>query len=355
MTYYLKSGNIFNVSSKEALDLHESLPIGTYTIGFNKETGRFFLSKIENFELKGKLYGNVTRHADRVLNTFAERSGSTGVMLSGTKGSGKTLLSKKIAIQGMEKGIPTIVINQPWCGEGFNAFIQQIDQPAIVIFDEFEKVYDREDQEKLLTLLDGVYPSKKLFMITCNDKWRVDQHMRNRPGRIYYMIDFEGLDQDFIRMYCNDNLLYKEHIDSICRIASLFDQFNFDMLKAMVEEINRYNETPHEVIKLLNTKPEFSSNVQYNVGLQINGIDIVPPELSDTTWSGNPLVGSVSIDYRVKTNDDDDEDAWFCAAFAPQDIKQVDPVTGKFVYVNSANERLVLSKVQKAEFNFAAF
>ena len=35
MTYFLKSGNTFRVSSKEAMDLHEHLPAGNYVIPLN--------------------------------------------------------------------------------------------------------------------------------------------------------------------------------------------------------------------------------------------------------------------------------------------------------------------------------
>ena len=85
----------------------------------------------------------------------------------------------------------------------------------MVLFDEFEKVYDSDEQEEMLTLLDGVFPSKKLFVLTCNDKWRVNQHMRNRPGRIFYMLDFTGLDEDFVVEYCHDNLKNLANIDGV--------------------------------------------------------------------------------------------------------------------------------------------
>lgn len=357
MTYFMKSGTRFNVSTKEAMDLHDHLPAGTYTVGFDKMAGCFYLSQIDNFEIKGKLYGNTTRHADRIIRTFLDRPNATGVMLTGEKGSGKTLLTKRIAVDAANQGIPTIVINQPWCGEEFNSFMQMIEQPTIVLFDEFEKVYDREDQEKMLTLLDGVYPSKKLFLLTCNDKWRVDSHMRNRPGRIFYMIDFKGLDADFIREYCNDMLKATQHIETICRIASVFDQFNFDMLKAMVEEMNRYDETPQEVMKLLNTRPEFSDESRYKVSLQVDGIDLEEKMIDGSEWHGNPMTGHVRIEYKKFNMDaiDDDGDVdfdWENAMFNPSDLKQVDASTNKFVFVNEDGERLVLTKVKERGYRY---
>jgi hypothetical protein len=356
MTYFLKSGNRFNVSTKESMDLHEDLPAGNYTVKFDKMANCFYLEQIDSFEIRGKIYGDTLRNTERILNTFHDRTASTGVMLNGEKGSGKTLLAKMLSVKGAERGVPTIVINEPWCGEGFNSFLQMIEQPTVILFDEFEKVYDRDDQEKMLTLLDGVYPSKKLFVITCNDKWRVNEHMRNRPGRIYYMMDFKGLEQDFIIEYCEDNLKAKEYIDSVCRIATMFDQFNFDMLKALVEEMNRYDETPQQAMRMLNAKPEFSSESRYKVTLQPKGLDIPEDYLDQTEWHGNPLTQLVSIDYKsfngaVDENGVEDFD-WEDCRFGQEDLKQIDSKTGKFVFINQAGDRVTLSKIKEQSYRY---
>ena len=356
MTYFMKSGTRFNVSTKEAMDLHEQLPVGNYTVKFDKMAGCFYLEQIESFEIKGKVYGDTTRTAERILNTFNDRTASTGVMLTGEKGSGKTLLAKMLAVRGADANVPTIVINEPWCGEGFNAFMQMIEQPTIILFDEFEKVYDKDDQEKMLTLLDGVYPSKKLFILTCNDKWRVDSHMRNRPGRIFYSLDFKGLEQDFIIEYCEDNLQNKGHIDNICKIAMMFSQFNFDMLKALVEEMNRYGETPQQALKMLNAKPEFSGESKYKVTLQPKGLDIDEKNLEQTEWQGNPLQSRVSLDYRDYTGEVDDngdrEWNWESCQFHNTDLKQIDSAAGKFVFINDDGDRVTLSRIKEKTFQY---
>lgn len=352
-SYFLKSGNTFKIADKESLDLHEKLPAGNYIVKTDM-FGNHFLETISDFEIKGKLYGNNTRHADRIINTFLDRPSATGVMLVGEKGSGKTLLTKTIAINAAEMGIPTIVINTSYSGDKFNSFLQSIEQPCIILFDEFEKVYDEDSQEEILTLLDGVFPSKKLFLLTANDKWRVDKHMRNRPGRLYYMIEFKGVEDSFIKEYCEDNLKNKSHINSICQVAAVFDKFNFDMLKAIVEEMNRYNESPQEVLKLINAKPEFGNRSKFDVKLQIDGKDVPAEDVEDDEINCNPISDKISISYKLPKPDTTDDDYnWFTVSFETSELKHVDAKTGTFVFLTEDNDRLLLTKKIEQHFEYA--
>jgi len=359
MSYFLKSGNTFRVSTKEAMDLHDQLPAGNYVVKEMPMDGPLYLEHIESFEIKGKRYGDLDKNTDRILNTFMNRSASTGVMLAGEKGSGKSLLAKNLAVEAAARyNIPCIVINAPWIGDKFNAFMQMIEQPCMVLFDEFEKVYDNDDQEKALTLLDGVFPSKKLFVLTCNDKWRVNQHMRNRPGRLFYMIDYKGLDTAFITEYCNDNLkpALQKHTDKLCQIASLFSQFNFDMLKATVEEMNRYDEAPEDALRMLNVKPEFDEGNKFDVKIIRHGEELKDDELESNQWSGNPLQSMVRVHYKKYEDEKDAEGDydwnWENINFTSADLTKIDSSAGKFVFVAKDGSTLVLNKVREKNFSY---
>lgn len=350
MAHFLKNGTSWRVSSKEAMNLHDTLPAGNYTVAVDM-MGNFYLEQIDSFEIPSKMYGNTLRHTDRIINSFWDRPQQTGVLLNGEKGSGKTLLAKNISAELAKQGIPTIVINRDWTGDGFFKLLQDIDQPCVVLFDEFEKVYDREKQEEILTLLDGVFGSKKLYILTVNDKWRVDSHMRNRPGRIFYLLDFKGLDQVFIREYCEDNLNAKQHIDQICSLTSLFGEFNFDMLKALVEEMNRYNETPSEALEMLNAKPEYDDGAKYEIVLINGGKELTKQAVSPDIWKGNPLaVKGINIEYDTDPNDDDAD--WADIRFTPENLINLNSQEGKFTF-ESKGARLILTRIREKTFDYS--
>lgn len=299
--YFLRNGPAFIPADEGALNLHDKLPGGTYLIKQMPMNGPLYFEQVENFQMPKKVYGNVAKRADRIITSFNERPLGTGVLLTGEKGSGKTLLAKVLSERlRVDANVPTIIINQPWLGDQFNQLIQTLQQPAVVLFDEFEKVYDHQKQQLVLTLLDGVFPSKKLFILTVNDEYRVNEHMRNRPGRLYYHVSYAGLETDFIRDYCADTLKDPTQTESVLKVATMFNAFNFDMLQALVEEMNRYEEPAYQALEMLNARPDSDRGGVYDVVVSIKGqkIKAQTPEV----WNGNPqFVGE--IDFGIQFED----------------------------------------------------
>ncbi len=263
MTYVIRMGSAYRMMSEQDIEICDKLPAKNYMVKQNPMSKEFYLEPVDDFVMPKKLYGDTIKKAKRILDTFKSRPLSTGVHLDGVKGSGKTLLAKVLSHDAQKEGIASIVINQPFCGDEFNSFIQSIDVPAIVIFDEFEKVYDYQTQNKVLTLFDGVYPTKKLFVLTTNDSHSVSSFLKNRPGRIYYAFKFDTLAQEFIEEYCRDNLVDQSQTESVLKYTSIFSFFNFDMLAAAVEEMNRYGEPLQEVLNYLNIVPENKASETY--------------------------------------------------------------------------------------------
>ena len=257
--HFLKTGSSFYPSTHaEVLD---KLPVGTYTV-MRDGNGNLFLYQTQGLIVGTKLYGDVEKRAQRVMDTFNDRDVNTGVLLQGDKGAGKTLFAKVLANYALANNMPVILVNQNHKGDGFNSLLQSIKIPCMVFFDEFEKVFsDTKDQNAMLTLFDGSVSSKKLFVVTCNDWMTVSDFMKNRPGRFFYNFIYEGLEEAFIRDYCEDVLEDKSQINAMVAFAASFKSFNFDILKAIVEEMNRYKEPLLTAVKYLNASPMDNRNI----------------------------------------------------------------------------------------------
>lgn len=249
-TVFNQMGTVFVPENTKEKTLHPLLPPGVYKVG--QSLSGFYLRESGGFSMPPKVYGDVKATSERVLKTFLDRPNNTGILLEGKKGSGKTLTAKQICIHGVQQGLPVIKVESSFSGPAFNDFIQSITQPCIMLLDEFEKTYDEDSQNALLTLLDGTVSTKKLFVLTCNSIGMISDYMLNRPGRIFYHLSYDGLSLNFIREYCEDNLVDKARIPGLLMVAGTFRDFTFDALKAMVEEMNRYKETAIEVMNVLN-------------------------------------------------------------------------------------------------------
>lgn len=348
MSFYLKKGQTFWPTPEGAIDLRDTLPVGTYTVRVSVEG--FYLQESDDFALNGKIYGKAPRQADRILATFMDRPNTTGVLLNGEKGSGKTMLAKIISQKAAEMGISTLIVNTSFNGDGFNSFMQSITEPVIVIFDEFEKVYDDKEQEAILTLMDGVYPSKKMFILTVNDKYKVNSHMRNRPGRIFYMIEYKGLDSEFIEEYCRDNLKNQAYVTQVSRLTLLFDSFNFDMLKALVEEMNRYNESPQQAMEMLNAKPYDAGSIRHNVEVFMGGKKLDQSQVYPSVIRGNPIAHE-ELEFSVDPDPSNDESERFDLEINQHMLKKIDPDAGTFTYVvNEGQPNMVVLQITRESF-----
>lgn len=298
-TKFQKHGSIYRLHKDEDLVVTEKLETGIYTVGVIPETGELFLQlDRSSYKEPKELFGDISARANRILNTFHSRPEATGVLLAGEKGCGKTLLAKLISARA---DMPTIIINSPLRGPGFNQFIAAIDQPAIIIFDEFEKVYREEKdddgdsretvQTELLTLLDGAYPTKKLFILTVNDPKQISKYMLNRPGRLFYSLEYSGLDENFIRDYCSKKLNNQEYTEQVVIYSNLVLAFNFDMLAAIVEEMNRYGESCWDVVELLNVRG--TGGVSYSVEVTFNEEAV---RLHTCAKRANPIKDSIQVE-----------------------------------------------------------
>lgn len=125
---------------------------GVYTLLYNNQ-GPLLKRESDNFNLPTKIYGINKGFINRVIKTFnTEETQNLGVLLYGTRGSGKSCTAQILC---NTLKLPVIVIK----GDNkISTFINSIRQDIIVLIDEFEKIYDKrnENSADLLSLLDGL-------------------------------------------------------------------------------------------------------------------------------------------------------------------------------------------------------
>lgn len=250
----------------------------------------FKLIEQEDFIIPTKIYGDLESLALRYVETFSKREdNTTGVLLSGDKGNGKSLLAKLTCSL---SNVPVIIVTEYF--KNFISIISSLTEPCVIFVDEFDKIYDTEEkQNELLSLLDGVFNFKKLFLFTSNKK-DANPFLINRPGRIFYHRHFSEIESNVILEVIDDLLINKEFEKELIHITKILGSVNMDSLLSLIEEINRYNESPKIAIKNLNISME---DLRYKLTL------IVKNKYYTETFIGHPLREQEYSIYYSKKDD----------------------------------------------------
>ena len=239
--------NIVNAGSRyqvygEDVKTFRSLPVGSYNVEFNKMTGFYLTARHDLTVTEDKIYGSSSAKVDKVMKSYHLMDRNFGVLLSGQKGIGKSLFVRLVADCAIQDSLPVIVVSSAI--PGLADFISSIDQDCVVIFDEFEKTFAKQEdwnpQDELLSLFDGIDGGHKLFIVTCNKLEDISQYMLNRPGRFHYHFAMCAPAQDEVREYMMDKVLpeYQEAIDDVVNLSGVIDM-PYDFLRAICFELNQ--------------------------------------------------------------------------------------------------------------------
>lgn len=262
----VQSGSQYRIYSND-LKTYDQFPVGTYTIRFSDMTG-FYLVPHDNLAVQEKIYGPHLKKAQKVMASFAEFERSLGVILSGPKGMGKSFFARILSNEVNKAGMPVIIVDTYY--GGISSFIESITQECAVLFDEFDKVFDSDDVNTMLSLFDGTGSGKKLYIVTCNQISKMNDYIVNRPGRFHYHFRFEYPSNDEIRTYMQDKLdpVYYGQIDKVVEFSNKVN-LNYDCLRAIAFELN-HGEDFADAIEDLNIinidRQQYKLSIHFNDG-----------------------------------------------------------------------------------------
>ena len=319
MTKYMASAGTVRISPDVAIDVQDKLRPAVYNIVVSQNQG-IFLQEREPLPMPPEIYGaNTERRATKVLTTFKDRKNEpTGVLLSGLKGSGKSMLARLIAVRALAEGYPVILLQVSQLEPEVVTFFNSIDTQCVVLLEELDKTEDRDKSWHipLLQLLDGSgATANHLFLATANAAWGVSDKLMARPGRIYYHFHFGPVSEDMCREYIASKLPAEAH-DAVYDAMLEIYELTFDTMRAFVEEVNRYGYTPEllrECLRDLNIKDTVRESTQYHkCSLYVDGIMV-----GHVRFSGIHTNIRIYMDdlpwYAEFTGDDADAAYTYCA------------------------------------------
>lgn len=262
-TYRSAVGDVFNV---------DSLPKGIYDIDFVPFTGWSITKTADEFTFNYKIYDLETDFINHVITAFNNCESNLGVLMYGTRGSGKSASAKIIC---NKINLPIFVIKpvQDMSTSNLIDYISTFNFDCVFLFDEFEKNFSKEDSS-ILSIMDGVYTSKyrRLFILTTNNL-SVNENLLSRPSRIRYLKEFGNLSLDAINNYLDDNLSKEnyEHKDEIISYIDTLEISTIDILKCIVDEIRIFGYDEFiKSKKFFNTK---TNSYNYYIRYEVFDID----------------------------------------------------------------------------------
>ena len=339
-----------NVVQASGTPMTKGLNKGVYSLKYDDMMG-FYLHEDEPFTFPKKMYGDDDVIIKRAIKKFNSIDRNLGVLLTGLKGSGKTVTAKKLCV---ESGLPVIIIPQCYAGPAFIEFMTSADLGSCVVFiDEFEKLYygdsgDRrlaQGSDDMLRILDGPYTTHNLFVFTTNTD-RINECLINRPSRIFYRKNYGSLDSKIVYEVAEDMLDNKSYIDDLIYTCSLIPFVSFDILTSIIRESNLFNEKPSECVKYMNLMKE---------AVEVRVLQVMPDgkRLVDATSDRMlDLIGNRVFEMRkyiIKDGElalDDAGDIYDYNTVDTAEIKHSGKV-GEYVYTDKDGTKFIIQKVEK--------
>lgn len=254
-TEWAQAGTTFSPRSRA--DKVKRLPPGIYQF-VQTQQGWYLNRTSDAFEFSYKIYGSSDGIVKRIKTYWSVNGGNLGVLMNGIRGTGKTITAQVLANDLIkERHLPVLVVKHP---VPLDIIFDEVKQDMMIIFDEFEKSHDEDQQQRLLSTVDGMSRSahNRLFVFTTNNT-TIDENFKDRPSRIHYQFEFARISDDIIDMLIEDSLPedLKHFKTDIFDFLQTREICTIDIVKAVISEVKTFREAPINFEDMLNiTKGE---------------------------------------------------------------------------------------------------
>lgn len=246
------NGTTASVVRIDPEQLRDDLPAGVYNVGFHPMMGFYLEQRYHEFDLPANLFGDVEEKAEKLMKRYV-KNGEVSALLSGAKGSGKTLLAHVFANRAMkELGKAVVLVDNSFENpNGLKDFLVDVGD-AVFIFDEFAKNFCDEEQQGMLDFFSGSNAGKRATFVIENRWADINEFMLDRPGRMRFHFRYGKLPMDTIAEVCDFFGVNKELKRLVLNYAARSLTIGMDTLNKLIEEA---------MIDEVTTKDEFNDLV----------------------------------------------------------------------------------------------
>lgn len=258
MSEFIKTGDKI-VCKPQGLDYQ--LEAGkVYDLCYDDYNNVSYLKENGELNLPNKLYTTDIddNFINRVLVSHTNSSNNTtGVLLYGNKGTGKSICAKRIA---KESNLPIIIVSDNYYASWLIYFFKQFKQEVCIIFDELEKNMRYWDTRQILKFLDGIESTcKKLVLFTCNEIDNLDDNLFDRCSRIRYIREYTYDDnREIINLIAKERNISEKDLAYIYKTVKVL---SIDNCISIFNEMEMFPTLPiEEIIKYMNITENSSGN-----------------------------------------------------------------------------------------------
>jgi len=277
------SGNI-HVHRQASTDMTTRLEPGEYEIKFNGEN--FFIrERSTEVNPTSDVTQTALDRSNMIYSAFLSRKGeSTGAILHGIHGGGKTLISELITINAIKDEIPVIHVNEYVIGDFMRDVISTVGR-CVLVFDEIDRTHGPSQLNKLTSFFSDSSIKDTLFILTTNNVEKLPAVFNDRPGRFLFKMAFDGCTLEDLSVLTfsprYEKVQWASGINDFLGIYTSVVRPSYDVLKAVMDiavhsssvenlqqSLIEYNVPAllnDEVINLVVNSKEKHSNITYGL------------------------------------------------------------------------------------------